>query len=736
MSEQYWVGGFFIDLSRNQITQNKQSQTLAPKALSVLTYLAQNHGKVVSHDELLTEVWQGTIVSPNTLQRSIAQLRKALGDEGKIYIKTHAKQGYSLECDVRWHDVNSAGADTAKDTDTHPDKTQDATSPIPDDEVIATPYVVSASRSPSSNHSSMSSKSRPSKASLLFIAASLILAVVGFTLFLPNTSPAFAIDELRLLTSTDNKEMASIYSPDGEYVVFHRYSEEFCINNIWAKNTQTQEEIQLTQNLDSYGSHSFSKDGKKLVFIKRGDCSEPVFQKLCYTLMILDFNLALTEPQLPNELMECINSSIKSPSWLNNNTIALLKKESNRWKLIRYSLEENTSDTIYTLDDGNIIDYDYSPDKNLIALTALHSDGLYYIEILNPDGEVLSSHPIQYPKEIADFRFIYPNFSPLDNQLVFSTGRQLFTLSYTGQITNISLPIDEPMGSPVFHPAGNRMLVIKGHYDSDIVSIPVADISQNDTPETTNEVSTSSETISRSTLGEESAMFQPNGEFIAFESERSGEDQIWLSDGKGIRQLSQFPMDTAILGMDWAQDGDSILANVTYELIQVFLDGTQRNFAFGHRIETLFQWNSKTQTALAKIRYDGVLKFAQLDLANGGIRIVNDKKVNWALESDDGTLIYTDHLDRFWRPGPAEDIHISALDGQGSNKRFVINDGIIWGVNSDNQLWSYSLDDNHFTLIGDMPRKLDYLTDKNADQLLLTMRVSSRKEVAEIALRD
>lgn len=726
MSEQYWVGGFFIDLSRNQISQNQQSQTLAPKALSVLTYLAENHGKVVSHDELLTEVWQGTIVSPNTLQRSIAQLRKALGDEGKVYIKTHAKQGYSLECDVRWHDVKNANEEKEQDS---PD-TSVSEVPVPT-------VTLDATGGPSSSsHANTSAKPRTYKTLLLFIAASLILAVVGFTLLFPKTPPAYVIEELRLLTSSDNKELASIYSPDGEYVVFHRYSERFCINNIWAKNTQTQEEVQLTRNLDSYGSHSFSKDGKKLAFIKEGDCREPGVQKLCYTLMTLDFSLALREPQLPNELMECVNSKIKSPAWLNNNTIALLKKESNRWKLIRYSLEKNTSDVIYTLDDGNIIDYDYSPNKNLIALTALHSDGSYYIEILEPDGQVLSSHPIQYPDEIADFRFIYPNFSPLDNQLVFSTGRQLFTLSYTGQITNISLPIDEPMGSPVFHPEGNRMLVIKGHYDSDIVSIPVAEIAQNDTQEKTNDVSTSAETLSRSTLGEQSAMFQPNGELIAFESRRSGDDQIWLSDGKGARQLSDFPMDTAILGMDWAQDGDSILANVTYELIQVFLDGTQRNFAFEHRIETLFQWNSLKQTALARIWFDGVLKFAQLDLVNGRIRIVNDKKVNWALRSAEGMLIYTDHLDRFWRPGPAEDIHIAVLDGQGSDKRFVVHNGVIFGINSDSQLWSYSLEDNHFTLIGDMPKQIDTITDLNADQILLTMRVSSRKDVAEIALRD
>ena len=112
MTKQYSIGGFYIDLSRNQITQNKQPQTIAPKAMEVLTYLAENQGKVVSHDALLDEVWPNTIVSPNTLQRSIAQLRKALGDDGKVqsYIKTHAKQGYSLECDVRWHDqTNSSG---------------------------------------------------------------------------------------------------------------------------------------------------------------------------------------------------------------------------------------------------------------------------------------------------------------------------------------------------------------------------------------------------------------------------------------------------------------------------------------------------------------------------------------------------------------------------------------------------------------------------------------------------
>jgi hypothetical protein len=35
MAVHYWVGDFFVDLTRNQVTQKDQSQTIAPKALAV-----------------------------------------------------------------------------------------------------------------------------------------------------------------------------------------------------------------------------------------------------------------------------------------------------------------------------------------------------------------------------------------------------------------------------------------------------------------------------------------------------------------------------------------------------------------------------------------------------------------------------------------------------------------------------------------------------------------------------
>ncbi len=739
MAEQYWIGGFYIDLSRNQITQNKQSQTIAPKALAVLTYLAENQGKVVSHDALLAHVWQDTVVSPNTLQRSIAQLRKALGDDGKvqIHIKTHAKQGYSLECNVRWHDnASSLNTESAslKQNVINESRIDEANSDI-DDEV--------------------KDKTKPSKSHLVFFAiifGIMMLTLIGYQYLAPQQPLKLSFGELHLLTSSDNKEHSGIYSPDGDYIVFNRYSEEFCnSSNIWAKNTKTQKETQLTKNMGRYDSHSFSKDGKKLVFIKTENCEQPINQKDCYKLMTLDFDKALAAPQSPRLLMECKNSRIAKATWINNNNIVLLQEISNRWVLTSYSIAENKSKPIYSLENGNFFDYDYSVTDDLIALTSIHSDGQNYIEILTSDGQLLSSHQIEYPPEITNLRYIYPNFTPFDNQLIFSTGRQLFTLSYQGKITNISLPLDQPMGSPVFHPDGKRALTIKGNWDSDIATLSLSQIAklqsnntqaeqshirENNNSSISTPVTYAPVILERSTLEEDNAIYQPYGDLIAFKSYRSGEDQVWITDGHDTQQLSQFPIDSNISGMDWATDGQSILVNVNNTLTQLALDSSQKIFTFDHRVEKLFQWDSEGNTALLIARIEGLLTFGEFNLNNAAFNVITDKKINWAFKSEDGRVIYTDKMDRYWQPGPAEDQLIEALNNQGSDKQFIIKDNVVYGINEEFQLWSYDLNQNAFETLGNLPKNVDNLTDMNQMNILLTLRINAKKEVAELYVRE
>lgn len=720
MAEQFWIGGFYIDLSRNQIRQNGQTQTLAPKALAVLTHLAKNQGQVVSQDALLDAVWQDTIVSPNTLQRSIAQLRKALGDDGKVqvYIKTHAKKGYSLECDVHWHGLDEqinttkfelSLDDTPENSENHQDLIVEKNQ-IADGqkalfngvEILKWPVVI------------------------IFVLLSFIL--ISFFLQDLNKTDKLSISEFRALTATDNKEFGGAYSPNGKYLVFSRYEDLLCQNNIWAKNLETQQESKLTQDAGAYSGHAFSKDGERVIFISEQDCTKPITQKKCYTLYSLDFSKSLTNAEPFTELMECKNSAIKKPSWLNNNDIALLQKNSERWSLISYSIEENSSQTLFEVTRGNIVDYVYSTKDDVIALTSVNEVGEYILNILKPSGEVISSNKIQLPDNVAKFRAVRPNFTSNKQQLIFSTGRRLFTLSYTGEVNPIDLPLDRPMGTPKLHPAGNKMMAVTGHYDADVISIPLHNIKNTN-------VEPDGRVIARSTTGEYNALVQPHGQLIAFKSKRSGEEQIWLTGSEGTWQLTQFPIDAFIMGISWASNGDSLLANVDHQLVQVYLDGTIKYFTLTNAVERLFTWNSQQQIALALLRIEGVEKFVEINLSTQRFHVINDKSINWAVKTDQGKLLYTDHLDRFWLQGPIEAELVEVLNEQGSDKRFIAKGEVIYGVNDKHQLWSYSFESTEFDIVGRLPNNLDHITDVDDKNFFGVVRVSAKKELVELVIK-
>src|SRR5262245_13586013 len=66
--------------------------------MDLLAFLATTGGRVVSKDEIIDAVWQGRFIAEATLTRSVADLRRALGDDQRSpqYIETIPKRGYRL----------------------------------------------------------------------------------------------------------------------------------------------------------------------------------------------------------------------------------------------------------------------------------------------------------------------------------------------------------------------------------------------------------------------------------------------------------------------------------------------------------------------------------------------------------------------------------------------------------------------------------------------------------------
>ncbi len=73
-----------------------------PKAFRVLLYLLRNPNRLVTKEEILNSVWHETAVSDNSLTRSIATLRRLLGDDSREprYILTVPTVGYRFVCAV------------------------------------------------------------------------------------------------------------------------------------------------------------------------------------------------------------------------------------------------------------------------------------------------------------------------------------------------------------------------------------------------------------------------------------------------------------------------------------------------------------------------------------------------------------------------------------------------------------------------------------------------------------
>jgi len=98
------IGEFRVDIKRSEVQHLDKTFSLEPKLLQVLLLLAKKPRDIVTHQELLEAVWPGVVIEANTLQRSIAKLRKAFNDDAKTQavISTHPKQGYSLVANILW----------------------------------------------------------------------------------------------------------------------------------------------------------------------------------------------------------------------------------------------------------------------------------------------------------------------------------------------------------------------------------------------------------------------------------------------------------------------------------------------------------------------------------------------------------------------------------------------------------------------------------------------------------
>jgi Tol biopolymer transport system component/DNA-binding winged helix-turn-helix (wHTH) protein len=93
-------GPFRFDVRNRQLLREGHPVLLRPKAADLLLELLKGRGDLVTKEELLQSVWNGTEVEEGALNFQINQIRQALGRDPE-YVQTVPKRGFRIGVPVR-----------------------------------------------------------------------------------------------------------------------------------------------------------------------------------------------------------------------------------------------------------------------------------------------------------------------------------------------------------------------------------------------------------------------------------------------------------------------------------------------------------------------------------------------------------------------------------------------------------------------------------------------------------
>ncbi len=98
MPTRFRVGEWVVDSDACSLVKGGAEVHLRPLLVDLLVLLASRRGEVVTKDELLGRLWESRFLSDSVLSRTVAELRRTMGDDGSRprIVETIRKRGYRL----------------------------------------------------------------------------------------------------------------------------------------------------------------------------------------------------------------------------------------------------------------------------------------------------------------------------------------------------------------------------------------------------------------------------------------------------------------------------------------------------------------------------------------------------------------------------------------------------------------------------------------------------------------
>ncbi len=589
-----------VQPSLNRLLGANGAIQIEPRLMELLLCLAKTPGEVFSRQELLHLVWGDTTVGEEALTRAVSELRRVLGDHTRepIYIETIRKRGYRL-------------LPTLDQVEPAQKENVESEIPIP---------------LPKSRPGILSNRLRP-----LVLIALVALALVWFGIN-QNSVSALGHDtrepwRTAPLTSYPGAELRPALSPDGSSVAFAWDGPEQDNFDIYVKQIGQESPLRLTDQPGRDDQPIWGLDGKSLNYVHSYDEGQGVW----------------TVPLLGGEPQEIfrVQHRIRGFTWVNQNTIVYGNMEYafGPSHLLKYNLSTGESQLLFEGLAGTCdLHPTLGPDGVTLAFLRCAEDWRLDIYLLNMETGVS--------------RCLVSNLDQVEGICWDNDGESvIFSSRHDGTIALRRAAIANGViswiplhGEKMFFPSVARdadlMAFQHSRFEKNIWQIIVGDGAT---------IENSGQPLITSTHTDYEATFSPDSRHIAFTSDRSGNQEIWIckADGSEPMQLTKFE-GSEVASPSWSPDGLQIVLSAGPKgfnnlFVVDIADRRLIPLTLGQHHDVMPTWSADGQWIYCNSNRDGVWKIWKLS-ADGNTTIipvpVTDENCWRARQSFDGKYLY------------------------------------------------------------------------------------------------
>lgn len=602
LANSYIFGNFHLDATDMTLKKGGVNIPITKKRLALLILLLENAGKLLSKDELINQIWPDQEVEESNLPNSVYALRQLIEEDSRNpqLIATVSGRGYKFIGDVQ---------------------------------------IVPAVQQPiKPEHPSIEHKQKVWTRLAIVIVVIFTLAGAGTYLTVryrsSNTVSSAAVAFPIPLTSLLGTERYPALSEDGSMIAFTWNEDPLQNQDIYVKQTIGGQAVRITSdpNIELYPT--WSPDGRYIAFLRQADeKGEPNHLVIIPALGGTEREIGRVDNGLdwsPDGKYLVVTGLHSPGGGVGLSLISVDGQESRR-------VSPKT---------GNEIFFDsaprFSPDGRYIAFLRWKSDAGCDILIANlSDGKVrqvnvgrrsVVSDSLQWSVDGRRLHFIAKHTGYLNLWQVDSQGGEPTVVSnFSNQLTHYSIARKA------------NMLAYVNELRDTIIRI-------------TNPAGKTCEI--NSSLNEHTPRFSPDGSMIAFSSDRTGGEEIWLakSDCSEVRQLTNFN-EVGVGSPRWSPDGARIAfdrrGNGESDIYTIAVNGTDlRKVTDSKGTNTMPNWSPDgrwiyfTSNRAAPYLKNQIWKVP----ATGGEAIkVTQNDGGESISSSDGQTIFFVHYNRIWQ---------------------------------------------------------------------------------------